>query len=215
MAELYFQQTGSGFQIANPFNDSPSLSFNIQQNNAGINANNQLIPTNDNLFPQIKSITSNGDKLDGLITNFANYESDINSQIDANSAKSKTTAGNPFEVGLDKSIAWSNESHELDLTASMLMKSMENSSIGVNYDALRHSIIESETNKLLHADTEQNGKKSQSAKKEIPVDLFKDAASAAFSEFESSRIKNHEFYNKISGMNFLGNGFDSGKIALK
>lgn len=36
-------------------------------------------------------------------------------------------------------------------------------------------------------------------KKEIPVDLFKDVAMELFSEFNTPRHKNNEFFNKISG----------------
>lgn len=37
------------------------------------------------------------------------------------------------------------------------------------------------------------------AKREIPVDFFNDVAKAAFNEFNNTRHKNNEFFNKISG----------------
>lgn len=213
--DLKFQQTGS---IAS-FGES--CAFGMQQKNT-IN-NSSSIPTKDNIFPEMKPIASNADNLDGLITNFNNisnnYNNGINTQNDVMSqtlANQKTIAGNPFAnpfgnpCGQDKSSAF-NGLNELDLTASMLNKSMENYLNGVNYDALRDTMT-SETNKLIEKD---NQKTEKNAKKEVPIDLFKDAASAAFSEFESSRNKNNEFYNKISGIDYFRNGFDGGKIMLK
>lgn len=110
---------------------------------------------------------------------------------------------NPFVSPSSSSDTSWNQSNELNFS----MNHTEFSPNTENYANLRND-VEIELSKSFGANT-------GNVKKEIPMDLFKDMAKAAFNEFNSIKTKNNEFYNKISAFDNVYNDTDGMKILLK
>lgn len=73
------------------------------------------------------------------------------------------------------------------------MSTMTGKSYNINYDAFRDTFTTSEFNAIGQADVMP----PMAQKPAISMDLFRDAAAAAFSEFGPSNGKKHEFFNKM------------------
>lgn len=186
-------QNGSSKSIPNPFNDSIAP-FNVPNRSNGVAfKHNQTAVSQSHAFSEIHNFSMNLEKLDGVLRNFGN-------------------PSNPFAPSQSGMVASgvANGNHamdmnELDLTA----KRMDFTMNGTNFTSL-HDHSESDTSTLfgsLHSDSNGScgeGKKADSAKKEIPIDLLKDVAKAAFNEFSNGKYKNNEFINKIASVDRVG-----------
>lgn len=108
---------------------------------------------------------------------FNSYAKNTEQTIDVGCAKPDVGMKNPFSAG--EKTTW-NELNALDL------------------GRLQMEFNSNDSKSSIFADTNPEPAKIE-AKKEIPVDFFNDVAKAAFNEFNSTRHKNNEFFNKISG----------------
>lgn len=70
---------------------------------------------------------------------------------------------------------------------------MTGKSYNINYDAFRDTFTTNDFSTIGQVDTTP----PMAQKPAISMDLFRDAAAAAFSEFGSSNGKKHEFFNKM------------------
>lgn len=154
---------------------------------------NQTAVSQPHAFSEIHSFSINVEKLDGVLRNFGNPSNPF-----APNQPGKVSSG----------VANSNHTmdmNELDLTA----KRMDFTLNGTSFASL-HDDNESDTSTLfgsIHSDSNSScgdGKKADSAKKEIPIDLLKDVAKAAFNEFSNGKYKNNEFINKIASVDRVG-----------
>lgn len=174
--ENILQQSGAQIH-SNPFNDSVSaFSSPAPKKDADYHNDNNNNNSNNNISAIFNSYS-------GLSTNkpeFINSSGTI--KQDHNSAMN-----NPFSATEKSNNNNNNTWHELNaLDLNQLRFELSN-------DEKQSSIFGNAANPEAMA-----GKVEM--KKEIPVDLFKDVAKAAFSEFNTTRHhKNHEFFNKISG----------------
>lgn len=190
-----FNKTGNAFAL----HDETNFESTLQQSVASIRSN----PFNDtgSAFSEvnpIKGIYTSSPKKDTELRNvistssgnlnaiFSSFNAVSNKYetINSSTESSKQDVGNvknPFST--KEKNAW-NELNELDLSRLQME---------LNAAGNQPSIFSNTNN---HPD--QSATKIE-PKKEIPVDLFKDFAQAAFSEFNGARYKNNEFINKISG----------------
>lgn len=157
----------------------------------------------ENILPEIKAFSNNSDKLDGVIghLNGAHITNDI--ATPNTMPQSKT---NPFAMIRDKNPGL-NDLKGMELSKSFPLSSKIHSLTGngINYDALRET-----TDFVVFNTTSPTGSSSdvaveKSEKPAIAIDLFKDAAAAAFNELGGSnnnKVRKHEFYNKISEQAF-------------
>lgn len=76
------------------------------------------------------------------------------------------------------------------------MTSMTGKSYNINYDAFRDTFTTNEFSAIGQADVMP----TMAQKPTISMDLFRDAAAAAFSEFGTANGKKHEFFNKMPEM---------------
>lgn len=152
-------------------------------------------------FPHIKSFSMNVEKLDGVLRNFANPSNPFATQGPADKATGAATNG-----------SHSLDMNELDLTA----KRMDLAKNGADLATL-HDRIESDTILLFGgALAESNGgKKADNGKKEIPIDLLKDVAKAAFNEFSNGKYRNNEFVNKIASVDRVADDIENTQVLLK
>lgn len=121
-----------------------------------------------------------------------------------------STVFNPFVNSANDSGGWT-QTNELNFTSNRI----EFSPNAEMYASFKHN-IENEllNNSSFDGDNCNNGKSpTKNMKKEIPTDLFKDMAKAAFNEFNTGDKpkSNHEFYNKITAFE----SSDNMKILLK
>lgn len=170
--ESTLQQTGVSIH-SNPFNDSVSAFSEISPNRNiySTTPKKDLDYLNNNNISAIFSSYSTASNLN----EFKNGSS--TSKLDSTNGTK-----NPFSA-TEKNNTW-NELNMLDLNKLRFQMNNDNES--------QSSIFSSSPN------PEQSVGKSE-IKKEIPIDLFKDVAKAAFSEFNGTRHKNNEFFNKITG----------------
>lgn len=193
------QTNGFAKPIPNPFNDSiaPFDAANRTNGVASMHSQSSAVPQ-PHVFPHIESFSMNFEKLDGVLRNFSNSSNPFASQSQAE----KATAA--IANGLDM--------NELDLTAKRLDFTMNGSGF-----TPPPGHIESDTNALFGgALAESNGgKKPDNGKKEIPHDLLKDVAKAAFNEFSNGKYKNHEFVNKIASVDRVGDDIENSRVLLK
>lgn len=146
-------------------------------------------------FPHIESFSMNVEKLDGVLRNFANPSNPFAAQGQADKATGAAING-----------SHSLDMNELDLTA----KRMDLAKNGAGLATL-HDRIESDTILLFGgALAESNG-----GKKEIPIDLLKDVAKAAFNEFSNGKYRNNEFVNKIASVDRVADDIENTHVLLK
>lgn len=198
--------SGSSFNSVNPFNDTSSAFGDVSsESNSGNEPAAGQQP--QHILPEIQAFANNFDKLDGILSHFT-AAGDASNVVAANQNNAKIH--NPFVVQRAKSPAL-NDLKGMDLcNAGTMNASKTFDGNRVNYDALRESIecgtINSTcpplaTNMSL-VTNQKTGEKPQ-----ISMDLFKDAAAAAFNEFGGSangKAKKHEFFNRISEVGFNG-----------
>lgn len=153
-------------------------------------------PFTDSTLAYDSFIMKNSDKTDSMQSKTGSY-TEIENQFNMIS--------NPF-VGPAKQTDW-NQSIELNFSTNHT----EFSPNAENYANLRGNI----DNELSNAFTSISNNTAKNLKKEIPMDLFKDMAKAAFNEFNNIKSKNNEFYNKISTFDHAYNDTDGMKILLK
>lgn len=182
--ECALQQSRSTSAHSNPFNDS-------------VSAFSEASPSKSTSYTatpkkEFEFLSTNNENLNAIFSSYGSPAAAVTATAASPLNKSDQTNGtgtfnadfcikmNPFSAN-DKN-TW-NELNALDLSKlQMEFKGDENKS----------SIFASN----VHQD-QSNGKTD--VKKEIPVDLFKDVAMELFSEFNTPRHKNHEFFNKIAG----------------
>lgn len=131
----------------------------------------------------------NVEKLDGVLRNFSNSSNPF--------ALSGTTA-EKVSVAVANGNSKSADVNELDLTAKRMDFTMNGTAFGG-----------------LNSDVMNGGKKADAGKREIPIDLLNDVATAAFNEFSNAKYKNHEFINKIATVDRVGGDFENSRIMLK
>lgn len=190
--------------IPNPFNDSmDQFDFSHKVNG------NSSMQIKENAFSEMMALSMNVEKLDGVLNHINTtpsnpFVSNNNNQNHSNQETSSSFANNTNNNNLN----------ELDLTK----KRMDLSINAVNFpSSLVWDNIECESNKAFQLNNDQSNKNNSKtgAKKEIPIDLLKDVAKAAFNEFNNINYRNNEFYNKISAVDCVGNDFENGRIILK
>lgn len=173
-------------------------SFNVANCSIGIQSNDGLKiendsyraaaktpnPFNDSTMPHdsfsMKGFDTSSPAKNGLYTEIENQFS---------------TVFNPFAVNSTNDSGW-NQTNELNFSSNRI----EFSPNAEMYASLKND-IEIELLKNSSFDDDNNAKSpTKNMKKEIPTDLFKDMANAAFSEFNAGgKTKSrHEFYNKIT-----------------
>lgn len=134
----------------------------------------------------LKAFTVNADKLDSVFSTVHNNED----------AAPPKQPNNPFLM--------SPAFGEIPKTTTDATNSMSTMSAGksynINYDAFRDTFTTNEFSAIGQVDVMP----SMAQKPVISMDLFRDAAAAAFSEFGTSNGKKHEFYNKMPDV--LGQG---------
>lgn len=188
--------SATSFQTANPFNDSTSSGFGTSFDGS---VTNQL---HDTMLPDLKAFTTNVDKLDGILSHL-NGINTITASGSHMEMMSSNQTGNPFVGSPEK-----NELKGVDLSTSLPLtgkkKSMDKNKI--NYDALRETIDSDVLNVTCPMPETITNPNKIADKPQMSMDFFKDAAAAAFSEFGNSRVNKHEFYNKISDVDFTRNG---------
>lgn len=172
--ESTLQQSTASFH-SNPFNDSVSAFSELNTNNT----TTQSTPKKPTEFHEAMKNNNNGN-FSSMFGSFNMVSSKYESVNGTDKAKNSDLAmvKNPFTKEKN---TW-NELNALDLSRLQSeLSSMENqSSIFSNFN---------QNQSAAKIDT----------KKDIPDDFFNDVAHAAFSEFNATRQKNNEFFNKISG----------------
>lgn len=175
--ESTLQQSTASIR-SNPFNDTVSA-FG-ESNISKVAATNLVTPKKEPEFRDV--LTQNNTNFSAMFTSF----NAVSNKYETMSGTDKPTKGhdlssdkNPFAK--EKPNAW-NELNALDFSRLQTeLSGMDNQSSifsNFNQDQLATKI---------------------EPKKEIPADFFNDVATAAFSEFNNSRHKNNEFFNKITG----------------
>lgn len=174
-------QSGASIR-SNPFNDSVSA-FN--ESVSSTKMNNSTSPKKDSDYLNNNGIgaifSSYSAASNEFINGVGSLKQDFNSAKNPFTATTTTTAAATTE----KNNTW-NELNALDL------------------NKLRFELNNDEHQSSIFANAQHSEQMIAKAemKKEIPVDLFKDVAKAAFNEFgefNSTRHKNNEFFNKITG----------------
>lgn len=160
----------------------------------------------ENILPEIKAFANNSDTLDGVLDHLNGIQMPNGNQQLNTSAQLKT---NPFAINRDKMHAF-NDLKGMELSKSFPLSSKIHSFTGnaINYDALRdtsdHDIFKA-SNTLGFAGETAAEKIEKPEKPAVAIDLFKDAAAAAFNELggtKGNKVRKHEFYNKISEQAF-------------
>lgn len=137
--------------------------------------------SNENILSDMKAFTVNADNLDSV------FSIQSNSQ---HQQQPQSQASNPFLM----TPAFGEIPKSTDPTKSMAsMSSMTGKSYNINYDAFRDTFTTNDFGTIGQVDTTP----PMAQKPAISMDLFRDAAAAAFSEFGSSNGKKHEFFNKM------------------
>lgn len=182
--------------IPNPFNDTMDQ-FEFSNK---INGNTSM-QMKENAFSEMMALSMNVEKLDGVLNHINTTPSNpfVSNSNNNNQETSSSFASN------------NNNLNELDLTK----KRMDLSINATNFSSIWD--IECESNKAFQINNDQSNKANSKTdgKKEIPIDLLKDVAKAAFNEFNNINYRNNEFYNKISAVDCVGNDFENGRIILK
>lgn len=197
-------------QMANPFNDTVSAFTN-----PNVSGYNPSATIQDSILPNINAFTNNVDKLDGILNHInasSEYTTAAGSPVNAQSTTitQKLSAFNPFVANQEKNTATS----EFPKGVPSMGKKKSLDGNKINYDALRET-FDSDTLNLAFSPivvNTQNQNNKVPEKPAISMDLFKDAAAAAFNELGSSRLRKHEFYNKISDVDFMRKGVANGKV---
>lgn len=189
---------GLNKQSGNPVNDSSSgfsSSSSMSSDNSFDNFGNGNVQ--ENFLPEIKAFSNNSDKLEGVLGH-------LNATHLPNTfTQSKT---NPFAMLRDKNSALNDlKGMELSKSFPLAGKIHSLTGNGINYDALRettdYDVFNTTSTSGLSCDTLIE----KPEKSPVAIDLFKDAAAAAFNELGGSngnKVRKHEFYNKISEQAF-------------
>lgn len=183
---------------ANPFNDSSS-GFGDSSSESNSTIDSSIHSHGQQYFmPDLKAFSNNYDKLDGILNHFNG------SNVDGDA---KNVRANPFLISGTKSPAL-NELKGTGFSASLPEPGQYKRSDGnrINYDSLRETIDSEVLNTSCPPQlfgSSGGGVTTAVDRPGVAVDLFKDAAAAAFSEFGSTNDKGrkHEFFNKISSVN--------------
>lgn len=162
---------------SNPFNDSVSA-FG-ESNISNVTASNLVTPKKDSEFRDV--LTQNNTNFSAMFSSFNAVSNKYETNGTDKPSKSHDLSSDKNPFAKEKNNAW-NELNALDFSRLQTeLSDMDNQSSifsNFNQDQLATKI---------------------EPKKEIPPDFFNDVAKAAFSEFNSSRHKNNEFFNKITG----------------
>lgn len=126
----------------------------------------------------MKAFTVNADNLDSVFSIQNNGQ---------HQQQQQTQASNPFLMAP----AFGEIPKSTDPAKSMA--TMTGKSYNINYDAFRDTF----TTNDFSTNGQANSTPPMAQKPAISMDLFRDAAAAAFSEFGSSNGKKHEFFNKM------------------
>lgn len=152
---------------------------------------------NENILSDLKAFTVNADKLDSVFSS-----QNIDRAVPMQQPQQPPKRNNPFLMSPDIG--------ELPKTIDSAkpmpsMTSMTGKSYNINYDALRDTFTTNEFSANGHVADVMPPTATQ--KPAISMDLFRDAAAAAFSEFGTTNSKKHEFFNQMP--EFVG---QSGKV---
>lgn len=176
-----FNNSANAFTL----HDGSNFENKLHQSSTSIHSN----PFNDSVsaFAEISPIkatysTTPKKDFEFMSTNNSNINAIFNSYTKNNEPANdsgcvKEDVKNPFSAG--EKNTW-NELNALDLSR------------------LQMEFNSDESNSSIFSNANPEPAKLET-KKEIPVDFFNDVAKAAFNEFNNSRHKNNEFFNKISG----------------
>lgn len=140
--------------------------------------------SSENILSDLKAFTVNADKFDSVFNSHSNDQIVPKQQ---SALHQQPQPSNPFLM----SPGYGEIPKSTESTKSM--SSMSGKSYNINYDAFRDTFTTSEFNAIGQADVMP----PMAQKPAISMDLFRDAAAAAFSEFGSSSGKKHEFFNKM------------------
>lgn len=163
---------------SNPFNDSVSAFCE----------SSPIKSTSYNVTPkkEFEFLSTNNENLNAIFSSYSNgtaaitNKCEISNGIGGASNQDLDIKKNPFSA--NEKNTW-NELNALDLSKLK----MEFNGNEANSSSFATTMNQEQSNGKIEV------------KKEIPVDLFKDVAMELFSEFNTPRQKNHEFFNKISG----------------
>lgn len=165
---------------SNPFNDSISTFSE---------ASPQRSTTSFTVAPKkdFEFMSTNNENLNALFNSYGNTAVNTLNKSDTSNGSGELNQEfgqkkNPFSA--NEKTTW-NELNALDLNKMQM-------------DLNGHGNVSS-IFAMTSINQEQSNGKMEAVKKEIPVDLFKDVANELFSEFKTSRHKNNEFFNKITG----------------
>lgn len=165
---------------------------------SGINTSGQ-----ENILPEIRAFANNSDKLDGVLDH-------LNGSYISNGSQPTPTASknNPFMMIKNEKNAALTELKGMELSKSFPLTGKKKSLTGngINYDALRettdYDVFNTSCPSGIACDTTVIEKPERAP---VALDLFKDAAAAAFNELgglHNNKVRKHEFYNKISEQAF-------------
>lgn len=175
--ETTLQQSTASMN-SNPFNDSMATfgELNINQY-----ATNFVTPKNETEFRD--ALAQNNTNFSAMFSSFDAVSNKYEAIKDTDKLKNNDMNNdkNLFGKEIKEKNAW-NELNAFDF--SRLQSEF--------------SGMDNQSSIFTNLNQDQASNKMQS-KKEIPPDFFDDVATAAFSEFNSARHKNNEFFNKITG----------------
>lgn len=179
-----WKQVGST-QIATSLSASPSSS-----SSGSFQAVNQFNDSSsdhssENILSDLSAFTSNADKLGSVFGGPSTEHAAPKQQ-----QRQQPQPSNPFLM----TPAFGEIPKSTDSTKSMT--SMTGKSYNINYDAFRDTFTTNEFSAIGQADVMP----TMAQKPTISMDLFRDAAAAAFSEFGTANGKKHEFFNKMPEM---------------
>lgn len=148
--------------------------------------------SNENILSDLKAFTVNADKLDSVFSIHNNENAAAPMQ---QSQQPPKQPNNPFLMSPGYG-----EIPKTTTDTTKTMSSMSGKSYNINYDAFRDTFTTNEFSAIGQVDVMP----PMAQKPVISMDLFRDAAAAAFNEFGTSNGKKHEFYNKMPDV--LGQG---------
>lgn len=175
---LCIEQVSGNFFAPTSSKSTGSLTSSASSTSSQSSASNQFnelnvsdVGSDNGLLTDLKAFTVNVDKLNGAMTRTQDKDP---------FAVQPTTVGNPFLMNSP-------------FGGESTPPKQQSIKTTINYDAFRDTFTAHDIHEPIISDTQA----MTPPKPSISVDLFKDAAAAAFNEFGAGTFRKHEFYNKM------------------